>query len=214
MPSGWSFPSDSSGYNYSVSSIPSGYGNGNGSGTGYTTVPQTAQEDTSYKVTENTLFCIRSQDKMTIGISVDELDIRDLKVGQEVTITLDALSGQSFNGEIVSIGSEGTYDEGNTKYTVSVSVDRTEQMLSGMNAGISIDMTDNTECLTVPVAALVEKNGKTYVYTSYNEKKDILGDLKEVTTGRSNGTDVEILSGLNSGEKIYYRYADSIEYTF
>lgn len=210
MPSGWNFPSGSRGYNYSASSIPSGYGNG----TGYTTVPQTVQEDTSYKVTENTLFSIRSQDKMTIGISVDELDIRDLKAGQEVTITLDALSGQSFKGEIVSIGSEGTYDEGNTKYTVSVSVDRTEQMLSGMNAGISIDMTDNTECLTVPVAALVEKNGKTYVYTSYNEKKDLLGDLKEVTTGRSNGTDVEILTGLSGGEKVYYRYADSIEYTF
>ena len=211
MPSGWSFPSGS-GLNYSASSIPSGYGQGGS--TGYTTVPAATQEDTTYKVSENTLFSIRSQNKMTIEISVDELDIRDLKIGQKVTITLDALSGQSFKGEIVSIGSEGTYDDGNTKYAVSVSVDRTEQMLSGMNAGISIDMTDSTECLTVPVAALVEKNGKTYVYTSYNEKKDLLGDLKEVATGRSNGTDVEILSGLNSGEKVYYRYADNINYTF
>ena len=211
MPSGWSFPSGK-GYNYSTASVPSGY---NTSGTGYTNVPAATQEDTTYKVSENTIFSIRSQNKMTIDISVDELDIRDLKIGQEVTISLDALSGQSFKGEIVSISSTGTYeDEGNTKYTVSVSVDRTEQMLSGMNAGISIDMSGTDECLTVPVAALVEKNGKTYVYTSYNEKKDELGDLKEVTTGRSNGTDVEILSGLNSGEKVYYKFADSIEYTF
>ena len=48
----------------------------------------------------------------------------------------------------------------------------------------------------------------------HNEKTDELGDLKEVTTGRSNGTDVEILSGLTAGEKVYYRYADSIEYSF
>ena len=70
------------------------------------------------------------------------------------------------------------------------------------------------DCLTIPVAALLEKDGKTYVYTLYDAEKDLIDGLVEVTTGLSDGTNVQILSGLTEGQKIYYRYADSIEYTY
>ena len=151
---------------------------------------------------------------MTIKISVDELDIRSLELGQDVTVSLDALPGQSFSGKIVSIDTEGSYDSGNTKYAVTVRVDRTEQMLSGMNAGIRIELGAPTSCLTVPEAALVEKGGKTWVYTSYDAETDTLGGLTQVQTGLADGTNAQIVSGLQSGDVIYYRYADSITYSF
>ena len=127
---------------------------------------------------------------------------------------MDALPGQSFDGRIVSIDSEGTYDSGNTKYTVSIELDRTEQMYQGMNAGIKIARSDDSEYLTVPVAALIDEGGMTYVYTGYDEETDELTGLTEVTTGLSDGENVEIVSGINSGDKVCYRYADTIEYNF
>ena len=38
-------------------------------------------------------------------------------------------------------------------------------------------------------------------------------ELKSIT-GVSDGTNVQILSGLQQGQVVYYRYADSIEYSF
>ena len=151
---------------------------------------------------------------MTVEISVDELDIRSLRLGQAAEITLDALPGQSFTGEITALDAEGSYAEGNTKYKVTVSMPRSEQMLSGMNAGIKVSLGDAADCLSIPEAALIEKSGKTYVYTLYDESKDLLGGLIQVETGLSDGTNVQILSGLQSGQSVFYRYADSIEYSF
>lgn len=207
--------------------MPSGSGNGSrtgmpgtSSGTGDpSSVSQqpesqtdTKQQD-SYTLSECGIYSIAAREMMTIEITVDELDIRNLKVGDKASVTLDAIPGQSFDGEITAIGEEGTYDGGNTKYTVTVSVPKIEQMYTGMSAGIIV-MIREEEYMTIPVASLVEENGKTYVYTMYDEEKGTLDGLKEVTTGVSDGEDVQIVSGLSEGDKVYYRYADSIEFIF
>ena len=67
---------------------------------------------------------------------------------------------------------------------------------------------------TLPAAALTADSGKSYVYTAYDEKTDTLSGLTEVETGISDGNLVEILSGISEGDSFYYRYADSIEYSF
>ncbi len=73
---------------------------------------------------------------------------------------------------------------------------------------------ESNQVPTIPVAALIEDGGHTYVYLQYDEKKDLLSDLTEVVTGLSDGDAVQILSGLSDGSTVYYRYADSIIYNF
>lgn len=53
-----------------------------------------------------------------------------------------------------------------------------------------------------------------YVYTAYDEREDSLSGLVEVETGVSDGEVVEILSGLSLGDSFYYRYADTVTYSF
>ena len=67
------------------------------------------------------------------------------------------------------------------------------------------------DVLTVPSAALVEDGGKTIVYTALDKKTGEPSAPVEVTTGISDGETVEILSGLSSGDSIYYRYYDTLE---
>lgn len=66
-------------------------------------------------------------------------------------------------------------------------------------------------CLTTPVAALVEQGNKTMVYTLFDEKSQVLTGLTPVETGLSDGEYVQILSGLTEDAAVWYRYYDQLE---
>lgn len=180
---------------------------------GYGTAAKTAAYD-SYDTTKKDAAVITADEEMTVQIQVDELDIRTLETGMEATVTLDALPGSSFTGTITSINPYGENSGGNTKYTVTVTLPRDEKMLSGMNASVKITTGVSGTVPTVPAAAVVFDAGKSWLYTGYNEKTDTLTDPVEIQTGLSDGSLVELLSGLPEGSSFYYRYADSIEYSF
>lgn len=206
------FPSISTGIAGSGSAL-SGMASMAGGMSGYGTAARTAAYD-SYDTTKKDAAVITADEEMTVQIQVDELDIRTLETGMEATVTLDALPGSSFTGTITAINPYGENSGGNTKYTVTVTLPRDEKMLSGMNASVKITTGVSGTVPTVPAAAVVFDAGKSWLYTGYNEKTDTLTDPVEIQTGLSDGSLVELLSGLSEGSSFYYRYADSIEYSF
>ena len=206
------FPSISTGIAGSGSAL-SGMASMAGGMSGYGTAARTAAYD-SYDTTKKDAAVITADEEMTVHIQVDELDIRTLETGMEATVTLDALPGSSFTGAITAINPYGENSGGNTKYTVTVTLPRDEKMLPGMNASVKITTGVSGTVPTVPAAAVVFDAGKSWLYTGYNEKTDTLTDPVEIQTGLSDGCLVELLSGLSEGSSFYYRYADSIEYSF
>ena len=206
------FPGISTGIAGSGSAL-SGMASMAGGMSGYGTAARTAAYD-SYDTTKKDAAVITADEEMTVQIQVDELDIRTLETGMEATVTLDALPGSSFTGAITAINPYGENSGGNTKYTVTVTLPRDEKMLSGMNASVKITTGVSGTVPTVPAAAVVFDAGKSWLYTGYNEKTDTLTDPVEIQTGLSDGSLVELLSGLSEGSSFYYRYADSIEYSF
>lgn len=206
------FPSISTGIAGAGSAL-SGMASMAGGMSGYGTAARTAAYD-SYDTTKKDAAVITADEEMTVQIQVDELDIRTLETGMEATVTLDALPGSSFTGAITAINPYGENSGGNTKYTVTVTLPRDKKMLSGMNASVKITTGVSGTVPTVPAAAVVFDAGKSWLYTGYNEKTDTLTDPVEIQTGLSDGSLVELLSGLPEGSSFYYRYADSIEYSF
>ncbi len=172
------------------------------------------EEEEAVYVVETTSFCaITPSDIMNVEINVDELDVLSLQIGQMAAVTLDAVPGQEFEGEVKKISPLGTSDDGgSTKYTVTMEIARTEQMLAGMNASIRIEVGKQEQVLTVPAAAVYEDGNRIYVYTGADQDTKELLQPVEVTTGASDGTNIEILSGLAEGEQVYYTYAESIVY--
>lgn len=205
------FPGISTGIAGSGSAL-SGMASMAGGMSGYGTTAKAAYD--SYDTTKKDAAVITADEEMTVQIQVDELDIRTLETGMEATVTLDALPGSSFTGTITAINPYGENSGGNTKYTVTVTLPRDEKMLSGMNASVKITTGVSGTVPTVPAAAVVFDAGKSWLYTGYNEKTDTLTDPVEIQTGLSDGSLVELLSGLPEGSSFYYRYADSIEYSF
>ena len=206
------FPSISTGI-AGTGSAMSGMASMAGGMSGYGTAAKTAAYD-SYDTAKKNAAVITADKEMTVQIQVDELDIRTLETGMEATVTLDALPGSSFTGAITAINPYGENSGGNTKYTVTVTLPRDEKMRSGMNASVKITTGISGTVPTVPAAAVVFDAGKSWLYTGYNEKTDTLTDPVEIQTGLSDGNLVELLSGLSEGSSFYYRYADSIEYSF
>ena len=134
--------------------------------------------------------------------------------GLDGSLPLEALPGQEFTGSVTKINAYGVNSGGNTKYTVTVTIPRQESMLSGMNASVKITTAQSQPLPTVPAEAIVFEGGKSWLYTAYDEKTDTLSGLTEIQTGISDGSLVELRSGLEENTPFYYRCADTIEYSF
>ena len=156
-----------------------------------------------YSACETVAFSIASDDKATVSINVDELDITSVKTGQTAKITLDAIEGEEFEGTITSVSSEASSGSSSAKYPVEITFDKTDDMRIGMTASASISIDEAEDAVLIPVDALQEKGGKTFVYTKKDSDGNLSGEV-EVETGLSNGNKVEITSGLDSGDTVYY----------
>lgn len=172
------------------------------------------EQEPDYTMAETQLCTFSPYETAIIDLTVDELDIACFSLGQTVSVSLDALGGQSFAAQVTAIDPEGSNAGGNSKYTVTVTLPRTENMLTGMTANVTLDLETRRDVLCIPLAALQEDASGLYVYTGYNKRTGQLTDPVPVTTGASDGEKVEILSSLAAGDSLYYRYASGLKYSF
>ncbi|WP_294511562.1 efflux RND transporter periplasmic adaptor subunit [uncultured Intestinimonas sp.] len=150
---------------------------------------------------------------LTFDISVNELDINKIEVGQKVEITADAVEGKTFTGVVDKVNINGTTTNGSTNYPVTVLVDGTpEELKPGMNVSAKIVVEDAGSVLCVPVEAVSRgADGTSLVKVAGEGALDENGNVvnpskledREVTLGRSDDTYIEILSGLEEGETVY-----------
>jgi hypothetical protein len=85
-------------------------------------------------------------------------------------LTVDALDSEVLTGTVSGINEVGENNGGVTRYTVEVTLDRTESMRAGMNASAEIVIARHEGCLTVPEAALCQSGNTTFVCTAFNEE--------------------------------------------
>lgn len=208
-PGGAATPSVPNGGFSSGGSYPSG---GNWGGTGGMAEQEPAFE--LYGLDMAQIASVTPQDTMTLDITIDELDITALQVGMTAQVKIDALGGEKYTAAITQIGNTGTSNGGSSKYTVELTMDRRENMLSGMTATAAIVLSTKDDVLTIPAAALVENGNQTIVYTGYDEENDLLLDPVTVKVGCSDGETVEVLEGLAAGQTYYYAYYDTLEISF
>jgi len=95
---------------------------------------------------------------LTMTLNVDELDIADVNVGQEVTVTAEALGDKAFTGVVTRININGTTVNGVTSYPVTIRLDETEGLLPGMNVQAEIIVSHSAEVVAIPVSALSRGN--------------------------------------------------------
>lgn len=156
---------------------------------------------------------------LKVSLSIDELNILQVKQGQKVTMQSDAVEGAVFEGTVSQVGSAGTNANGVTTYSVSVTLLEKGTLLAGMNVSASIEVGSVQDVLSVPVGA-VQRGNVVYVKTADQEQtssasgKTVPEGYKPVyvETGITDGTYIEIVAGLQEGD-IVLVYETSVEET-
>jgi len=102
------------------------------------------------------LFVIaRDLRDMQVETDVDEADIGRIRVGQKATFTVDAFSGQEFNGQVLQIRKAPHEVQNVVTYTVLVSAANPDlRLLPGMTANVDIVVDQRPAVLKIPNAAL------------------------------------------------------------
>jgi multidrug efflux pump subunit AcrA (membrane-fusion protein) len=149
----------------------------------------------------------------TLALSIDELDIASVKLGQSATVTLDALEGE-FTGKVtnISYSGSGTYV---TSYTATITTDPIEGAYPGMSASAEIITETSGETLIVSVTAVQYDGDTAFLYladdtatlgASLSENEMNLDKLTKltVTTGMSDGSYIAVSAeGLTAGDFIW-----------
>ena len=160
-------------------------------------------------VTSGTPLCtLSSTDTYLMTLGIDELDITSVAIGQDATITLDAIEGE-FPGKVtnISYSGTGTYI---TTYTATISFDSIEGAFPGMNGDVEIITKSSGTSMLVPVAAVQYDGPDTYILRvpeGFDMAQEITGTdafrKVPVTTGMSDGSYIVIQSSeCKPGDKI------------
>ena len=155
---------------------------------------------------QTTMATIYDMSELTFDLSIDELDIGYIRVGQPVTFTVDALDGAEYKGTVTNVSVNGTTQNGVTVYPITVSVTEfDDRLLPGMNVDASIVVEEAENVLAVPLNA-VNRGNVVYVKGQKTEEGDQAPDgyfTREVELGISDDSYIEIKSGLQEGDVVY-----------
>lgn len=151
---------------------------------------------------ETPAYTIASDDSMQLAIQINQMDVLSVEPGMACTVTVDALEGEEFPGTVASIADTDTSSSGS--YTAKIQLQKSSEMRSGMSASAVIVTSETKGEMTLPATAIQEDGNRMFVYTSYDAGSKTFGGERDVETGVSDGTSVEILSGLEPGETVYF----------
>lgn len=144
----------------------------------------------------STLAVIYDLSAMTLEMSVDELDVRNVKVGQEVSITADAIEGETFSGTVTNVSLQSSYSSGVTNYPVTITMTETGELLPGMNVDAQIILDKSEDALCIPVGALMRGN-RVYVREDSATAKAVMGDSGTAGEAGSEGEMPQMPEGMN-----------------
>ncbi len=130
---------------------------------------------------------------------IDEVDVALVQLGFEADILLDALPDEKITGKVSFISPISTIRAGVTSYATTVTLgNNTAGLRDGMSATAEVIIERRDGVLLIPNKAVRGslENPKVRVLTAGQQEE------REITLGLSDGTNVEVLSGLEEGEKV------------
>jgi RND family efflux transporter MFP subunit len=155
----------------------------------------------------STIIEIADPKRMELEVEIDEVDIPEVKLGQRVIISVDALPDMAIEGEVVFVPPMSREEPGLVLYDVKIALDAPQNLglRGGMRATADIVISEQSGVLLVPNEAItLDSQGNPVVTVIVNEQ----GQERAVVTGISNGSGIEVLKGLNEGDMVVVERLD------
>ncbi|MDD2753725.1 MAG: efflux RND transporter periplasmic adaptor subunit [Candidatus Portnoybacteria bacterium] len=150
-----------------------------------------------------------------VVISLNEVDVARVKIGQRANLTFDAIDGLTLTGHVAQIDVTGTVAQGVVSYNVQIVLDAQDDRIKpGMSTSASVIIDAKPDVLVVPNGAVKTQGGQSYVeIADKSASQPVTGSANQVTLkmlpqaqaveiGASNDTSTEITIGLKEGDTI------------
>ncbi|TSC78967.1 MAG: Uncharacterized protein G01um101433_27 [Parcubacteria group bacterium Gr01-1014_33] len=152
-------------------------------------------------------------------ISLNEIDVAKIKIGQKATLTFDAIPDLTITGQVAEVDAVGTVSQGVVTYTVKIGFDaQDDRVKTAMSVSAAIITEAKPDALLVANSAIKQEGGTHYVEVPDAADKNAAADgkagsvpltrsprHKTITIGLSNDTVTEIVSGLLEGTRVITR---------
>lgn len=150
-------------------------------------------------VSSSTVLATAISNNKMAEITLNEIDVVKVKMGQKAILTFDALDDFTITGEVIEIDTVGTVEQGVVNYNVKISFDIDDERIKpGMSVNANLIAESRQNTLLVPNSAVKTQGGANYVEVLVNGNPVI----KTVEIGIANDTTTEILSGLDGTEDV------------
>lgn len=132
-------------------------------------------------------------------ISLNEVDVVKVKVGQKATLTFSAIDGLDLTGEVAEVDTIGTVTQNVVNYSAKILFDTQDNRVKpGMSVSVTIITDVKQDVLTVPSAAVKGSGDAAYVQVLVNGKPQ----QRSVQVGLSSDTDTEVSGDIKEGEQV------------
>ena len=137
-------------------------------------------------------FRLDDLSRMLVDVMVPEVDINNIRVGQDVDLTFDAISNSAYKGKVTEVARVGTSTAGVVNFKVTLEIlDADAQVAPGMTAAVSIVVSNVKDVLLIPNRAVRLVDGTRVIYLLKNG----ISTKVEITLGASSDTISELLTG-------------------
>lgn len=148
--------------------------------------------------TGSALVTLYDMEDVTVSVTLDEKDMENISLGTEAKISFTAYEAEIFTAQVTEISDASTDSDGNVVYDVTVTVEGdVSKLFQGMTGDVTFVTGQSEETLYIYRRAVVTENERSYVKVWDEEGNAV---KKEITTGFSDGTHIQVVEGLSEGD--------------
>ena len=147
-----------------------------------------------------TIATVADMDDLIFDGNIDETEVGRLTTGMPVKISLGALQDLTFDAVLEYISPKATVNNGANQFEIkaSVKIPSGITIRSGYSANAEIVLDEASDVVTLPESAIMFEGEKTYVMVK--EADDYV--RRDVTTGLSDGINIEVKNGIKEGDTV------------
>ena len=136
--------------------------------------------------------------------NIDETEVGKLVTGMDMKITIGALQSETLKATLEYISPKAVENNGANQFEIKAAVNVADdnKLRSGYSANAEIVLAEAKHALCIPESALEFEGDKTYVYLIKGEGEEKTYEKREITTGLSDGVNIEIKKGLSAKDKV------------
>ena len=142
------------------------------------------------------IFTVEGLGHYRLEATVNENDLRYVRMGELVPVVVDALENQELKGKVAQIVPAA--DPGSRSFLVKIELPADPRLRSGLFGRAQFSRGKRSSLL-IPQTAVVERGQLQGVYVLDQNK---VASLRYVTLGKAAGSVVEVLAGLQEGERL------------